>query len=402
MPDATTRTYGRTYTPEESMGFMMWPENPNWSFQFIRMAGVAPVGGGDFTEAYLALRDVVVNDIDGWFTSLYGLGERLERAAEKADEEGHRVSARSKWLRACNYYRSAGFFYTPSDRRGIDGITARRRCFQAAARLSNPAITPVEVPYEDTTLPGYLFASLGPAAPRPAVIVMGGGDAVAEEMYFHLGKPLTDRGFTVLAIDGPGQGEALRRGLVARYDWEVPIGACINYLERLGVVDNDRIAVASESLGGYYAARAAAFEHRLAACVIWGGVWEFPANLTEDPDADWVPNLLSLFGAGSLDEARRMVSRFTLDGVAGQITCPTLVIAGDAEGAFTVPAGAAYPPDAFFEANPKKIFDSVGAGDKTLIRYPIGSPGATHCQLDSIIGLQEDLSDWLESKLMKK
>ena len=73
--------------------------------------------------------------------------------------------------------------------------------------------------------------------------------------------------------DGPGQGGTLRRhGIHTRYDYEVPVGRCIDYLETRDDVDLGRIAVCGSSLGGYYAARAGACEHRLAAAISHGAI----------------------------------------------------------------------------------------------------------------------------------
>ena len=169
------------------------------------------------------------------FTSL---AVAVEATAEKDAAAGHRVSARDGYLRASNYHRSAGFFLSPADPRHGVAVLARRRCFGAAAALSEAEIEAVEIPYGETTLPGYRFGPAGPGEnPGPAVITFGGTDAVAEEMYFFIGRSLAERGFTVLAMDGPGQGEALRRGIHGRPDWEVPVGAAIDFLEAREDVD---------------------------------------------------------------------------------------------------------------------------------------------------------------------
>lgn len=322
-------------TPGETIGFAMWPENPNWSFQFQRLAVQAYTQGTDFAEFYLALRHVKAGDVEAWYQALNALAAKLEKEADQAFNEGHKITAREKWLRANNYYRASGFFYNITDERGGRAVEGRRRCFKKFASLSDVPIIPVEIPYEDTTLPGYIFSPVGNVKKlTPAVIMMGGGDTVAEEMYLNVGHALAIRGFTCLSFDGPGQGEALRRGLVARYDWEVPIRACIDFLEKNDDVDSKRIAVCSLSLGGYYAGRAAAFEHRLAACIIWGGVYSFPPIVSHNPKADWVGPLKTLFGAESLEEVQEKVKAYTLKGIAKNIECPTLILHGEAEEAF--------------------------------------------------------------------
>ncbi len=65
------------------------------------------------------------------------------------------------------------------------------------------------------------------------------------------------RGLACLIVDGPGNGESIRfRGLKLRYDYEVPAGAAVDYLEGRKDVDPKRIGIMALSLGGYYAPRA--------------------------------------------------------------------------------------------------------------------------------------------------
>ena len=97
---------------------------------------------------------------------------------------------------------------------------------------------------------------------------MGGLDSIKDEMWFMQAHAALQRGIAVLMIDGPGQGGTLRRHKVTnRPDYEVPIGRCIDWLEKRADVDAKRVAVCGSSLGGYYAARAGSMEHRLAACI---------------------------------------------------------------------------------------------------------------------------------------
>ena len=76
---------------------------------------------------------------------------------------------------------------------------------------------------------------------------------------------------------GPAEhvGGALRRHKIhTRFDYEVPVGRCIDYLLKRDDVDASRIAVSGSSMGGYYAARAGSKEHRLAACISHGAIWD--------------------------------------------------------------------------------------------------------------------------------
>ncbi|MBO0776483.1 MAG: alpha/beta hydrolase, partial [Actinobacteria bacterium] len=81
------------------------------------------------------------------------------------------------------------------------------------------------------------------------------------------------------------------------------------------------------SLGGYYGARAAAFEPRIRALVICGGSYDYGALIRDRP-----PHSLATFrygcGAATAEEAYQFAGRMTLAGVAERITQPMTVVFG--------------------------------------------------------------------------
>jgi 2,6-dihydroxypseudooxynicotine hydrolase len=93
-------------------------------------------------------------------------------------------------------------------------------------------------------------------------------------------------------------------------------------------IDESRLAVWGVSLGGYYAPRvAAAAGDRVKACVAlagpydFGGCWDGLPALTRQ-------TFQVRSGAGSDGEARRIASTLTLDGSAGAISAPLLIVFG--------------------------------------------------------------------------
>ena len=75
-----------------------------------------------------------------------------------------------------------------------------------------------------------------------------------------------------MTFEGPGQWSALQLnpGLLMRPEFEVPVTAVVDYLQQRDDVDPDLIALYGPSLGSLLAARAAAFEERLRACICDG------------------------------------------------------------------------------------------------------------------------------------
>lgn len=388
--------------PAQAMGFALWPDNPNWCLQFLRQVGQCYRRGADFHEIYLAIKDVAAGDEDGWYRALQRLAQRLERDADRSRAGGHTTSAAARYLRASNYYRAAGFFLPATQELGAQAVGDRRRCFSLYAELGDAAIVPVEIPYENgATLPGFFFnpdPHYG-AGPHPTVIMMGGGDTVAEEMYLDVGQALSERGYKCLSFDGPGQGESIRRGLYARHDWEVVIGRCIDFLLQHDDVDPENIGIVSVSLGSYYAPRAAAFEKRLKALCVWGGLYRFP-DVVLDETADWAEQLKAIFGVGTVAEVAEKVKLFALAGVADKIACPTLYIVGEGETAFLYKSADRYVPNDHY-ADARRAYLEIPHENKRLIVFRIGEPGMDHCSGDARAFAAEEICDWFDQILQK-
>jgi dipeptidyl aminopeptidase/acylaminoacyl peptidase len=387
QPSAATSRY------PELGAWEYWPGNPFWSFQVVRLVEQANYGGADFAEIHSAVKDLPEGDGEAWYDAFKRLADEVQAKAEGAAAGGHRVSAREAWFRASNYHRSAGFFLSPADPRHGDTVLGRRQCFQAAADRAAAEIRSVEIPFEGASLPGWIFGPAEPTGkPTPAVVIFGGTDAVAEEMYFFLGRALADRGFLVLSIDGPGQGEALRRGIYARADFEVAVTAAIDHLLERDDVDPERLGLVGQSLGAFYAVRAAAFEPRLKACVVWGASYDVHASMRRHVDSGsdvgvhFTEVFKVLLGAGDADEVFTRLEAFTLDGVTERVHVPTLIVHGENDLLCAL-------------ADAERVVAEIRSDDKELIVYPMNTPGCTHCQVDALAHVHYDMCNWLETRL---
>jgi 2,6-dihydroxypseudooxynicotine hydrolase len=150
----------------------------------------------------------------------------------------------------------------------------RKKCWQAyqqLAALVAPACQRVAIPYQEMTLPGYLRVAR-PGAPW--VILLGGFEFAKEAELHQWGAYFLERGLSVLAFDGPGQGEIATQSTM-RGDFETVIAAAIDFLERQSEpVEAIRIGLFGVSLGGYLAMRAAALEKRVTACISLSGPFD--------------------------------------------------------------------------------------------------------------------------------
>lgn len=254
-------------------------------------------------------------------------------------------------MRASEYYRQAFFFirHLLDDERLQDAYAAHVRTFAEAGPDFGLAIgESVEIPYEDTTLHGWLFSPDMSGTPRPTILLPDGYDSTAEEMLQY-GVGALERGYNLLTFDGPGQGRALiTQKLYMRPDFEAVLTPVVDWVSTRPDVDADRLVLMGRSFAGYLAPRAAAFEHRIAALVcdppdpdmglhIPGGIVGKVAAPISDLQMKFSADKREFFGArmvthGDHDMADYLntLSTFNMLDVAHQITCPTLLV--DCEG----------------------------------------------------------------------
>jgi alpha-beta hydrolase superfamily lysophospholipase len=332
--------------------------------QALRAAGAAPYGGADIGECLTAAAAVRGTDLTSWHAAWTSTAVAVLALAESEQAAGRLDSARLAFFRASSYFRTAGVMLlgAPLDARLVESYARQASAFRSGAALlaSPPEI--LEIPYERTTLPGYFFRAGPEDVARPTVILTGGYDGTAEELYFSNGAAALARGYNVLAFDGPGQGAALvRQGLVLRPDWAAVITPVVDYLLARPDVDRARVALIGLSLGGFLAPRAASAEHRLAACIADCGSYDLFAAalrripgplagglahgqplagavlrrvlqaLASKPTAGWALRRGQLVhGAASPIDYLLALREYSLKDHAARITCPVLVC--DAEG----------------------------------------------------------------------
>jgi pimeloyl-ACP methyl ester carboxylesterase len=258
-------------------------------------------------------------------------------------------------------------------------------------------VTPVRVPYGKQKLYAYLVDPV--RRPRkgrvPAVLFFGGIDTIGEQLLLKAALRFAERGIATLILDGPGMGATLRfLKLPGRYDYELVGKAGFDWLERVPWIDHRRIAIVGQSLGGYYAARSAAFEHRARACVVWAGVYALTHSgstaagnglYDAESSAALASQALWVIGGNSTRRFARQFPKFDLTGIPKRIKCPTLLIYGEDDE--LVPMADAH-----------RLHDEIRA-PKTMHLVASGTPGATHCQADSLPAAWAPMLPWLTEHL---
>ena len=370
----------------EPFGWHQWHDDFWMSYQFRRGLGETQEGGGAVSEVFQAASKIIPNDFESWYREWTHIAERNDLRGDQEIDKHHVRSAMNCWLRAANYFREAEFWLKPNDPRRLATFD---RCEKASHKFLaqlTPKAEVVDIPYEaGKPLPAYFIRSPNGGDRQPVLISVGGLDSFKDELWFITGRGALQRGISVLLVDGPGQGGALRRhGLVTRPDYEVPIGKCIDWLEKRNDIDTARIAVSGSSLGGYYAARAGAMEPRLAACISHGAIWDIHERWeTRDENHGLAGHIKWVFGAKTMAEATEIAKPFKLEGVLENMQCPYLIIHGG--------------HDVLGVESVKQVYDyATRHGINATLRLTSEEEtGAEHCQHDNPTLGQELMIDWL-------
>ena len=243
-------------------GWEHWPDHPLHSMQFVRTLGVAQQGAATVSECLLAASRIDPADAASWHREWARLAQANRARADAAERRGQAATARANLLRAAAYWRASELFLPPLDALRHESFQRGVECSRDWLRLSSPAGEALAITAADgSVVDAYLLLPAGCREPVPAVVCFGGLDAHKDEMLPRVAPQAGERGIAVLLVDLPGQGETLRlRGTPNRAEMEVPVAACVDALVRRPEVDAQRIGLYGASLGGVYAARAAAKE----------------------------------------------------------------------------------------------------------------------------------------------
>jgi alpha-beta hydrolase superfamily lysophospholipase len=402
---------------KDAIAMKLYFKDPQYSFQALRTMSSAVYGGADIGECLKTIYRIKEGDDNSWHREWYAAAELREQTAERFLSKGYLVSAKKEFFRAANYYRTAEFFLhtNPNDPRLLKSWRKSRESFINGAKLSVAPIRPVEIPFEGASLPGYLCLVDDSQAKRPLLLIQTGFDGTAEELYFQVAVAALERGYNCLIFEGPGQGRVIREQKIPfRRNWETVVTPVVDFAEKLPEVDPSKIALMGISFGGFLAPRAVAFEPRIKALIVNGGVYDFHAVIMKktsgvpekmlddpgmakefdrvaygimkkDPAARWaMANGMFTFGAKSPSEWLRMTRPYNMKDSIGKIRCPVLVV--DSEKDVDMPGQA------------KQFFNAL-TSQKDYLMFTAEDGAEEHCQIGAGILSNERILDWLDETM---
>ncbi len=395
------------------MGFDFYQDpDANYGIQ-VALGGVW-AGLGDVGEILVAVQEAPDGDDESSAAAFGSLAERVEGIAETSRASGDQRSARDAYLRAATYYAAKleSVQSQADDSVPQQAFTDHRRCWNAFADLNDPPLERVDIPYEGGTLPGYFLGVDG--SKRPTLVLINGSDGALTWVWQEM-LAAHRRGFNALIFDGPGQQSMLfERGVPFRPDWEAVITPVVDFLSQRSDVDTDAMVLWGGSQGGFWGARALAFEKRFAAAFLDPGVvdvstsWlsHFPPELLQMLDSgdkeDFNAAMAGVLQTPGLSGTWHFRARpyqqptpfdvcsvmraYTVADVAHQITTPVMI--ADPEG------------EQFWPGQPAQLADLVG--DVAVLQRFTAAEGADmHCEPMARSLVHQRMYDWLSTVLPK-
>lgn len=311
--------------------------------------------------------------------------DQLVQVADHLSSEARRAEERGLEQTALEYYHRAalGYFRAQWSRLSVEGD--KRNWHQKGEENYRKVIEYADADVElvDIELPNHeasmaaVFHACGEEN-APTVLGVPGMDQVKEEYVSPFNNRFAKRGMNVLVIDGPGQGKTRIRGVCDDdYDTYQKAGrAAVDWLVKRPEVDADKIGVAGNSMGTYWAPRIAYEDDRISALAISKGCFYSKDQLFNQAQPFFKKRFM--FMSGIYDEAEfdKYSADMTLYGIDEEITIPTFIAHGEYDELQT-------------RQQAKLLFDRL-AGPKQLNLYenefhPIGGvPADMWC----------DLTDW--------
>lgn len=381
-----------------------------YNFEAVRVMDDISEAGGDSSEAGQALATIKAGDAQGWYKAWKSAGDRVTQLAALTRDP---ISRGNALLRAHTYYRSAEFFLSPSDAKRPAIWKQNVDSFYKGLDSLSVRYERITVPYGKYHLNAVYYPGPSGSEGRPLLMAVSGYDGTMEELYLSLVAAALQHGYSVLTYEGPGQGSVLReQDLVFQPDWEKPNAAVLDTFlashSRPG-----KIVLIGESMGGYLAPRAAAFDARIDGVVAYDVFYDgyeiaarnvpkiafwlhqhgfeallnFLASERSNPGSTWAQEngqwVLGVKGPFSLLNAFKA---YRLAPVAGQIKADVLALAG--------------ADDHFVPREQLGLFTKslTEARSVTSVEFDRASGGSEHCQLGAPSLWRGVLFDWLTAK----
>jgi len=264
-----------------------------------------PVSELDPAEVREALGSLKSLDRDEWAAAWSAIGDR-HMAQGRTLEATDRVQAAKHYKYAFEYDLFARFPLENSQGK-VKAYEKALQAFAAYAKLQDPPLEVVRIPFEGKEIIGYLRLPKG-VRPAPLVLTIGGLDGRKENASFRNDAYLA-HGVGYFSFDMPGTGQSTIRQVVPGAERE--FARVLDYIATRPEIDAKRVVVYGGSWGGHWAARLAYTEReRIRGAVVQGGPvheyfqpeWQRKAVNTREYLFELFEARSAIYGAKTLDD----------------------------------------------------------------------------------------------------
>ena len=364
--------------------------------------GSAVNHGVEIGEAFNTAAKIKDGDAASWQDEWFSMAQRAEARGEASLAAGNTVSARDQLQRASYYYRISLISMLPDDPRMKERADKSRELLKKAGKLFDPPVEYIEIPYEGTVIPGYFWKASGDK-PAKTLIMIGGGETFAEDLFFYIAPQAHDRGYNFMTVDLPGQGMMPAKNKTFRPDMDVPMKSVVDYAVSRADVDPKKIAAYGYSGGGGFVPEAAAKDPRIAAIAMNSGVVDayplfstMPAVIaTPEERATWssfhanVVKVICWRWGVPMDNPEGLADAnkgFTFD--PAEVKVPALILVGEGD----------YKSQEV-QRQQKVIMDGLPNAEKKMVILPSDEGATNHCTMENRSLVAQELFDWLDRVL---
>lgn len=398
-------------------GLVYFKQFEDFDAQLLRAFSFDKDFGPSFGLCLSTAMKISEGNFDSWYNEWKASGDKLFSAAETSELKNHNESAKSNYLESSVCYRTADFFIRQNldDERLIPLADLQRESFRKGMKFFDFDCKVLNIPYENTTLDGYLFTADKSGKPKPTLIYITGYDSFVEESFYSGAYQALLRGYNVLTYDGPGQGQVLRRQkLFFRADWENVSKPVVDFAIQISEIDKSKIVLFGRSFAGYLAPRAACFDSRPAALVADAALYDLGEGLKKmlspemyqlfiDKKDDVIDNefeklfqtdkqkefffrsRMSTHGLTSVAQYLRTLQEFSLAGISKKIVMPSFICSGEF--------------DVITSQQAAQLYENISSKDKTITIFKGIDGAGDHCEFANQDIFYTTVFDWLDERV---
>ena len=299
-----------------------------WPMTEETLSTVGMDGSGDIRSVRGAIRKFT--DI---IDEMCRIATKREAMALQAEREGHGITAGQNYFTAAAYYTMAqGPIHEDGDARNLDLSAEKNASYDNFIRHAAHPIVRIDIPFEDSALPGLLHLPPHASGKTPCVVFLGGMDNFKEMLVTQPSDKFLEHGMAVLAFDGPGQNEALisRRIHCTENNFVTAGKAVMDYLLTCDDIDRDRIGITGISMGSFWLTQIVAHDPRYKAAAGFYVCHENGMNtIFNIANPMFKDRYMWMSGFDDEDAFDTFAARLTLEGLGAKIHCPYMMVCGE-------------------------------------------------------------------------